>query len=954
MSGTLGTHAAFRLLVSGFVLSMLLWAWAGPCFGQTQTPTLPSPSPGLDSLRKQLQKNLSGMKGAEETGEESQSLKDKGKDKDKGKGRLGDEVKEGEATPDGPTPPGARTPDSKTTAPVTRVTIGGAKAGGQAAAGVRIGGAAATGGAVGGGGQGAATAVRMVGEGKYEPYKDRKLEYKEVPDAGEEMTLVGPLTVGEFLDTMSLATNWNVLVTEEAKAVSLEFWITGVKPKDALEILKFHDIYYEYKEDTKYLYVMTKEEYLDDEFGELQEVQLTVENADTEYIESILVSLLSSKGRIIVDPRTQRIYVWDTKDNADKMVATVKELDVPLSDAEFVVKHADVADMESILTSFLSPSGNIITDPRTGHLLVRDLDDSIKRMTDAMAKFDVPLEPRVFALNHVDADDMIDSVESLLTERGMAQVDPRMNTLIVTDLPSRQDQIGELLKVLDQKLETFTWTINYVEPDDIGERIETLVPEEMGDIIVDEDVHQITVTALPDRIKEIDALIKAWDIRRSQVQIEAHLVAVGDTLARSLGVSWSYFDSTGNAPQAYRINSGAAPDYTELTNTITVGQLPYAEPLRNWVTGEVITDINDQEIIKKFHGNRIAATLDYLDSKNKVHVLSSPRVTVQDGEEAVFQNGRQVPYVTSTSYGSGYRNNQQNDNNNNFNYGYYSQPYNRIDFIEVGTILRVLPRITQEDNILLDLIAEDSDAANVTVISNGEENTIPEKRESKAETQVRVADGQTIVIGGLRKGNSSESVTKSLPILSDIPVIGSLFKVPTKKIDNQSLMIFLTITVVDDQTGPESKSLADFDDAFSSKLREAKKSSLDLLFDKVARDKSEIGISIGQSGHMHCDGKRVTIEELREKLGSTKSSAGTKVIIRKHPLAPEKATTELLEVVNEYDLRVDFDGAISPFVPDYDHVDQSRAVQDSAVEPSAVEEAVPASAPEPLSEARVQ
>jgi type II secretory pathway component GspD/PulD (secretin) len=584
-----------------------------------------------------------------------------------------------------------------------------------------------------------------------------------------------------------------------------------------------------------------------------------------------------------------------------------------------------------VLTSLLSPSGTIISDPRTSHIIVRDLNENLSKMKETVLKLDVPLQAQVFAVTHVNAETLLESIEILLSERGTIQMDPRTNSLIVTDLPSRQEKIQEVIAILDKQLDTRTWTLKYMDPDDIADRLEELVPEEMGTIVSDADVHQITVTAIPERLDEIDKYIAAWDTKRKQVQIEAFLVEMSSKLARSLNISWSYFDSSGNAPQAYRINGGALPDYAKPSDTITVGQLPYAEYLRNPVTGDVIKDVRGKEIISKFHGSNVAAVIDYLDTHGDATVLSAPRVTVQDGEEASFQNGRQVPYVTSTTYDyggyGGYNNN--NSQNGSYNYGY--RPYNRIDFIEVGTILKVLPRITEDSTILLDIIAEDSDATLTKVISNGEENTIPEKTESVAETQVRVADGQTIAIGGLRKSGSSQDVSKSLPVLSDIPVLGNLFKTPSRKISNATLMIFITTTVVDENTQPESEKLADYDQRFAQDLRESKKTSFGRFVDTITRDKDEISISIGQGGYMHYNGNPVTLDDLRKVFKEVKDPALTKIILRRHPRAPEKVVSEIIEAAMEANIKVDFDTTTDAFVPNYESMTKDKPVTSNAM-----------------------
>lgn len=961
-----------------YLLILSLIAPSGPgAYAQRSTPTTPKPNSNLDSLRSQLKQTLSGMRdGQQQEGEEgSGSARGLGsksrfgkKDGDKAEGdakAADDPGAQPAAGKDGGAPPPARGGEGKRQPGATTGRISTGKGGAMRAGG----GGAAGGGAGGGGGAGS---VRTVGQGAYEPIKDKKLEYGEVPDEGEPLKLNGPIDVGEFLDTIHFATDWNIMVTEAAKKVSLEFWIVETPPKKALDILKFHDIFFRWDPEGKYLYVMTKDEYLEDEFGTLVEKEFVAEHAAVDYIESVLTPLMSPKGRMLADPRTHHLFVWDTKDNLAKMEETVKQLDVPLSEAEFPVLHADVADIEAVLTSLMSPSGTSITDPRTGHIMVKDLPENLEQMREIVAKLDVPLESKLFKVTYVNADTLVESVESLLTERGTVQVDPRTNSLIVTDMPTRQDQIGEIIATLDQRLETRTWTLKYLESEDVADRIESLVPEEMGDIISDEDVHTLTVTAIPERIVEIDKLITTWDIKRRQVQIEAWLVEMNSKLARSLNVSWSYLDSTGNAPQAYRIGGGAAPEYPKLDDeTIAIGQLPYAEPLRNMFTGDVIKDIKGKDIIKDFHGNRVAAILTYLDTNGDASVLSKPLVTVQDGEEAAFQNGRQVPYVTSTTYGAGYggssynRYNNYNNNNNTtdptnpynnnnsyYDYGSSYRPYNRIDFIEVGTILRVLPRISEDDSILLDIVAEDSDATLQTVISSGEENTIPEKTESVAETQVRVKDGQTIVIGGLRKNNSSNDVSKSLPVLSDIPVLGRLFKNPSRKISSATLMIFITTTIVDENTQPDAERLADFDERFADDLRSAKKTSFGRFMDTITRGKSDMSVSIGQSGHMHYDGNPITMDDLRRTFQSVENPSVAKVIIRRHPRAPEAVVTEVTEAALQANLKVDFDKDATPFVPDYENMTDGgdKPIPAAAMPARKIKPKAPA-IPEPITQA---
>ena len=81
--------------------------------------------------------------------------------------------------------------------------------------------------------QGGVSAVTVTGEGAFEPIKERKPEYKEVPEAGEKITLEGPMPLGEFLAAINMATNWNVVMSPVLEDVELRFWIFDVTPKQA-------------------------------------------------------------------------------------------------------------------------------------------------------------------------------------------------------------------------------------------------------------------------------------------------------------------------------------------------------------------------------------------------------------------------------------------------------------------------------------------------------------------------------------------------------------------------------------------------------------------------------------------------------------------------------------------------------------------------------------------------
>jgi type II secretory pathway component GspD/PulD (secretin) len=768
-------------------------------------------------------------------------------------------------------------------------------------------------------------AVSTSNQGNFEPILEREPAYGDVPDDGEKMSLEGPMSLNEFLSAINMATNWNMLVSPLLQDTQLNFYITETSPRDALEILKFNKIYYEFDEEKKMLQVMTQEEYLEREYGKAKPHEFKVSHADITYVESLINTLLSASGRAITDPRTNNIYVWDTEDNISEMVRLVAELDVPLEKEEFTIEYAELPDIEAVLASAMSPGGSILSDARTGQIFVWDKPVILAQMRSAVERLDQPVESKTFHIAHVNAEDVVDSIEAMLTERGMMQIDPRFNTIIVTDLPTRVERIASVIETLDQPLETRTWVIKYAYLDFIADQIETYIPGEMGQIVLNEDVHQLTVTGLPSRLDEIDALIKVWDIKRKQVLIEAQIVEVGTEIERAFNVNWSYFANVNGSP--FAINSGSGADGVAKPSgdgqTGSIGRLPYAVPRygalqldsSGAITRPLLEDVNGQTIIDRYMGGDIAVMLDYLDKQQKATILSSPRVTVQDSEEAVFENATRVPYVSGSSYyGGGGYGAYGGGSVTNDPYRYSSSAASRVEFMDVGTILSVLPRITEDSNILLDISAEDSTFTDKNIVVDDLSRTVPEKTVRRADTQVRVNSGDTIVLGGLRRDRASHATTKT-PLLGDLPLIGGLFRNPKRETSNSSLLIFITTTIVDESTMPESVMIARADQEVADAQRQGSKNLLDRIRNRANGGLNEIGVSIGQGGHIHCKGENVTLDELRTIFFDAPRNMPVTAVIRKHPHAPLEIINEVTEAAMEAELRIEFDTEIPPIVP---------------------------------------
>lgn len=653
-----------------------------------------------------------------------------------------------------------------------------------------------------------------------------------------------------FLDELHRATGWNIIPSEELDRIFVRFWIDQMKPQQALEILRAHDLYYAYDQNTNFLYVRTMDEQKRRMFGEITSAEFELRHANILDLETVLKNLASPRGRVIAEPRTSRIFVWDTEDNIVEMRELVERMDRPLEPVTFTLAHANVLDIEESIPEFLS-------------------------------------------------------------ERGVAFTDPRTNTVTITDHADRVRDFSTFLESIDIPLESRTWTLNYANVEDVAGWLEAYVPEEMSPVVVDDVARQVTVTALPSRLDEVGQLISQWDTMRRQVQIEAYLVATNASVMRNFGVNWYYFDEkNGNS---IGLTSGEEPlDFLGRRSAgqiLQIGAVPYQQTIPSvpLVFPETpVTDVAGEVVPSTAFGNAgLSVALEYLDQQGKLDILTRPRVVVMDGEEAVFENTEDEPFQEAGFFATG----ASNNNNRNDNL----VPL-RVQFITVGTILKVKPSISDDDNILMEISAEESTAETVEIVSGDLVSTVPKKRQSRTETQVVVHDEQTIVIAGLRATDLEDEVTK-VPVLGDVPLLGRLFKTTRKNHTDQELVIFLTPTIVDEYTQPESARLAKTDDDIAAKLRASKKPMFERWAEKLSGGSNEIGVSIGQSGNIYSEGAFLTLSDLVERFQSIERPSGRTVVIRVHPRAPEELADEIAAQAEQAGLGVERIDEALPFVP---------------------------------------
>ena len=159
--------------------------------------------------------------------------------------------------------------------------------------------------------------------------------------------------------------------------------------------------------------------------------------------------------------------------------------------------------------------------------------------------------------------------------------------------------------------------------------------------------------------------------------------------------------------------------------------------------------------------------LSALEAEGKGKIVSSPRVIVADQDTALIEQGEELPFQNATSSGA-----------------------TAVSFKKANLRLEVVPQITPEGNVILDVVVN-KDSVGRTTPSGFAIDT------KHAKTKVMVQNGGTVVIGGIYIQSEKNEVNK-VPVLGDVPYLGNLFKNTARTVNKTELLIFITPKIVTD------------------------------------------------------------------------------------------------------------------------------------------------------------
>ena len=366
-------------------------------------------------------------------------------------------------------------------------------------------------------------------------------------------------------------------------------------------------------------------------------------------------------------------------------------------------------------------------------------------------RFSDKKEVKIVQLKYAKATEASRALNQIKTNLGRVVVDEGSNTIALIDSPEKVAEMLEFIKKTDLALETKIFNLNYAQAETMGEKIKEVTTKNIGVVRIDERTNKIIVTDYPEKIVEIDEIIRAFDEKTPQVLIDAQIIELRPSDKLEVGFNIDYWI------KKYVQVQSTLP--VNVNNTIFMGT----------PAGASVDEAGEYKAI-----------MDVLRTIGDTKILSSPRIVALNNQEAKIHVGTKDAYITSATSQAG------------TGTAITSQAVNLVD---TGIQLSVTPTINRDNFITMKIRPELSSSTRTEITSQNEITEIPIVTTSEAETTVTLKDGVTLIIGGLRKDERIKT-SRKIPILGDIPFLGNLFGSTSDETRKTEIVILLTPHII--------------------------------------------------------------------------------------------------------------------------------------------------------------
>jgi len=553
-----------------------------------------------------------------------------------------------------------------------------------------------------------------------------------------------------------------------------------------------------------------------------------IKNAVATQLQADLTPLISTGATLIANSSSNTLTITDYASNISRILRVIEQIDSEQA-AEvrvFPLVYAPASDVAQVLTQVFFPTqtgtsgrpsmavpgflqrltgaitaasggrglgagapvGQAVADSRTNSVIVTASKDRIAAIGDVVKSLDKPVEYQgtlaVVHLERANAQEVANSLNQALggrtarqstTTTGTTRRSTQTSTTRSSTTPriqvqpagapeaSQPSKLGEaplgsaseaqadnragveVAQAVSPRTGTGQ-TQATVGRGPEGEIINVLEAAGNVSVVAEPNTNSLIITAPPEYADMVKQLIGELDQAPPQVLIEAIVAEVSLTGDRKLGFEWTWTEKRHFGQE----------------NT----------------TGTLGTDfgLSSEDLGLRYTvaGASLDTLLHALVTDNKVTILSTPRIFTSNNRAAEINISTQTPYVSTV---------RTSDITQTFS----------VDYLDVGVILQVTPQISPDGTVTMQVVQEANELLGYEQF--GTNVKAPTIARRSAEATIQVADGQTVILGGIIRDNSSRSVSK-VPLLGDLPLLGGLFRRSTITKEKTELIVLLTPRVV--------------------------------------------------------------------------------------------------------------------------------------------------------------
>ena len=500
--------------------------------------------------------------------------------------------------------------------------------------------------------------------------------------------------------------------------------------------------------------------------------------------------LVSAQGSLTANRNANSLVVADFADNIRRIRALAASIDRDTSTSQIVtLKNAGAREIAAALQALVPAAGEgakapvaIVPIDSSNAIALRGDQALVARFVsmarDLDAKAAGGTELRVYWLEHANAETLLPTLQQLVGGGS----DPAQKAGLP---PASSSSSSGGSGSAPAATSTSTPTAVSASGGSIATRGPAIVTRYEG-------ANAIIVAANSEVQRMLGELIRQLDSRREQVLVEAIVVEIGDDAAKRLGVQFllggkniPFVATNYSNAQPNIFTLGGAYAATKLTEDKTTVDGTTVVTQTSSALGSTLQEAAASSLLTATGGfagfagdigkNTIfGAIINAVKSDTTSNLLATPHIVTLDNQAAKFLVGQEVPITTGEALS-----------------GNFDNAFRTVQREEVGIKLEVTPQVNGAGEVKLFLRQEVSSVAGP--VSSRNSDLILNKR--SFETVLTVDDGEILAIGGLLNDDERKTIER-IPLLSDIPLIGELFKSRSRSRSKTNLMVFIRPTVL--------------------------------------------------------------------------------------------------------------------------------------------------------------